>query len=157
MAGLITAVENGRSLEEDFVSLLVSFGFRYMKYRDFQKLYDKNGRFVLADVPYTTIYGMNGRSEYLIHYISDGLKHRVECKEQNVAGSVDEKLPYLMANCLEAFPEKNIIVIHRGSGFKTGAIPWLKKKAKENSHIKNIQVFDLPEFRSFISGVVGKR
>jgi hypothetical protein len=34
-------------------------------------------------------------------------RKNIECKWQQVSGSVDEKLPYLYLNCIEAMPEKN--------------------------------------------------
>ncbi|MGC2423417.1 MAG: PD-(D/E)XK nuclease superfamily protein [Nitrospirota bacterium] len=76
---------------------------------------------------------------------------RIECKWQQVSGSVDEKLPYLYLNCVEAMPEDYIIIIIDGGGFRAGSITWLKEAAKSNKYneagvMKSILVFSLAEF-----------
>ena len=150
MSGGKKAFANGKKLECDFRDILVKNNFITMLYRDFSKIKNKNENYLVKNIPYITIYGTKGRSEFLIYSNKYSLNHRVECKEQNVGGSVDEKLPYLLHNCLETFEEKNIIIIHRGNGFKKGAIDWLKNKAIENKSIKNIEVFTLQEFNVFL-------
>lgn len=55
--------------------------------------------------------------------LPDGLI--VEVKWQGVFGSVDEKLPYLALNIEQRFPFRTIVVID-GSGWKRGAIDWLR-------------------------------
>ena len=42
-------------------------------------------------------------------------------------------------------PERDIMIIIDGKGWKVGAIPWLKESAK-NYKEKNIMVFSLTEF-----------
>ena len=77
---------------------------------------------------------------------------RIECKWQQVSGSVDEKLPYLYLNTIEAMPEKEITIIIDGDGWKKGAIEWLKqavtkkKYTTKNNKKKKIQVMSLVEF-----------
>lgn len=75
---------------------------------------------------------------------------RIECKWQRSTGSIDEKFPYLYLNCIEAMPEKNIIIIIDGGGCKQGALNWLKNSIQEfkyqNDNSKNIRVFSLMEF-----------
>ena len=154
MSGGKEAVINGLKLEDDIKNVMLSFNFKFMPYRDYQRLLKKEGNFLLKDIPYKTIYGQSGRSEFLIKSNLFNLNHRVECKEQKVPGSVDEKFPYLMRNCLESFPEKDVVIIHRGDGFKVGAVPWLKKEAEINKHIKNIYVFNLEEFVCFLNGKI---
>jgi hypothetical protein len=77
--------------------------------------------------PYTTLYGSEGTTEFMIR--AENAEHtpefpienapgqlvcRIECKWQQTAGSVDEKFPYLYLSCVEAMPEKNIIILHGG-------------------------------------------
>ena len=77
---------------------------------------------------------------------------RIECKWQQSNGSVDEKFPYLYLNCIEAMPEKEIVIIVDGDGAKAGAITWLqetvksKKYTSDSNNDKTIHVFSLAEF-----------
>jgi hypothetical protein len=65
----------------------------------------------------------------------------IESKWQEVAGSVDEKLPYLVQNILECFPCPAIVIIH-GGGFRPGAEQWLRRQVRGNLY----GVFRLEEF-----------
>lgn len=104
------------------------------------------------NVPYQTIYGQKGRTEFLLSSKTHGLDIRIECKWQQSNGSVDEKFPYLYLNSIEAIPENHIIIIADGKGFKPGAIPWLKNAIKEQKYTDNknkdrkIDVMNLTEF-----------
>ncbi len=55
----------------------------------------------------------------------------IESKWQEVSGSADEKLPYLVANIQTCFPSPTIIVID-GSGFRPGAVAWLYRQVGGN-------------------------
>ena len=46
---------------------------------------------------------------------------RVEAKWQQAAGSVDEKYPYMLLNGIYQYPEKEIIFVVDGGGYKPGA------------------------------------
>lgn len=127
--------------------------FEILKYRKWPKSPDKFGdELLLKNVPFETIYKHKGNTEFLLLSKKHKLKIRIECKWQQVAGSVDEKLPYLYLNSIEAMPEKNIMLLIDGDGWKKGAKEWLKtavndKKytSKKNTN-KNIMVFSLADF-----------
>lgn len=73
--------------------------------------------------------------------LPDGLI--VEVKWQSVSGSVDEKLPYLALNIEQRFSFPTMVVID-GSGWKHGAIDWLKGRVP---HIANLfAVYSMSEF-----------
>ena len=72
------------------------------------------------------------------HY-PDGLV--IESKWQDVSGSADEKLPYLVANIRECFPSPAVIVID-GDGFRSGAILWLRRQI--DSHL--VAVYTIAQF-----------
>ena len=107
---------------------------------------------LLKNVPYKTIYGHDGRTEFLLLSEKHNLRIRIECKWQEQSGSADEKLPYLYLNAIEKFPERDVIILIAGPGFKKGSIPWLKHVAQhlpyttDASHNKNIMVFSQTEF-----------
>ena len=96
-------------------------------------------------VPYQSIYGHRGVTEFLAVSASRGLAIRIECKWQQSQGSVDEKFPYLYLNCIHAMPEREIILLIDGNGYKPGALAWLKQ-AVASQDAKLIHVFNLVEF-----------
>mgnify|MGYP000859163936 CR=1 FL=1 len=45
-----------------------------------------------------------------------------------------KKFPYLYLNCIEAMPEKEIVIIVDGGGVKAGAITWLQETVKSKKY-----------------------
>lgn len=149
-----TNIKNsGGTLEGTVKSILTSKGFELLSYREWDKDRKKHSNeLLLMNVPFTTIYKHSGKTEFLLISEKYKLEIRIECKWQQVAGSVDEKLPYLYLNCIEAMPEEHIIIIIDGDGWKPGAKTWLEKAVSEKKyqkHVilsKNIVIFSLREF-----------
>jgi len=111
-------------------------------------------RMLIRRVPYTSIYGCKSVSEFVF---TDGpIAVRIECRRQDVPGSVDEKLPYLLANAVEAMPETNVWFVMDGSGARQKAIDWLRRKCMCQAG-KNIRVYDLSEARLAIKSLLLKR
>tara|TARA_R100000005_G_C4983101_1_gene192246 strand:- start:970 stop:1503 length:534 start_codon:yes stop_codon:yes gene_type:complete len=107
---------------------------------------------LLTHAPYTNIYGNTKcRSEFLLCY--KGRKIRIECKFQQSAGSVDEKLPYLYMNFTKAIKEKEAIIVVEGNGFKKGAKEWLREKCSSTK----VSVMSLDEFQSHVAGGIPKK
>ena len=122
-------------------------------YRKWVKKPEKYGNeLLLRNVPFETIYGHNGNTEFLIKSDYYDLEIRIECKWQQSSGSVDEKFPYLYLNCIEKMPESTIIIIVDGGGAKEGAVEWLNSAAKSSKYWKHdkpekqILVMDLQSF-----------
>lgn len=144
---------SGNQLEVAVKTVLTGKGFEFVKYRVWEKNQEKYGKeLLLENVPFTTVYEHHGNTEFLLISEKYELKIRIECKWQQVAGLVDEKLPYLYLNTIEAMPEDSIMILIDGSGWKTGAIKWLKDAVKQkkyttekNEH-KEILVFSLTDF-----------
>lgn len=102
-----------------------------------------NPRQLIRNVPYTSIYGSRSKSEFVYQ---DKRRHiRIECRWQQVPGSVDEKLPYLFLNALNAMPEPEIWICCDGSGARRSAIRWLQREAlaasRENKKITVLESF----------------
>lgn len=102
--------------------------------------------FLLKNVPYTNMYGGSGRGEFVL-LSGHQAPTRIECRYQNVSGSVDEKLPFLLGNCL-AFEEKNVILVIEGDGMRKAARDFIKSAAKAVAY-KDIKVFDLKQFKTW--------
>ena len=146
------ANSSGNVFEQAVISTMTAKGFQVAMYREWQKspsLY--GGELLLKNVPYNTIYGHQGNTEFLLKSTSRHIEIRIECKWQQAAGSVDEKFPYLYLNCIEAMPESHIIILVDGGGYKQGAINWLNttvnsKRYQSQNNGKTIQVMNLVEF-----------
>jgi hypothetical protein len=146
------ANKQGRTLEQVVALTMQQKGFRvipYTKWKDNPAAY--GDEVLLTNVPYETIYGHQGKTEFKLVSKRYG-DYRIECKWQQSSGSVDEKFPYLYLNCIEKMPEQNIIIILDGQGAKPGAVAWLEKAAqnkfytRESNAVKNIEVLTLAEF-----------
>jgi hypothetical protein len=147
------ANSSGKTLETTVVGTLASKGFVTVQYRIWALQPTLFGQeLLLRNVPYTTIYGHPGKTEFLIRSARYQLNVRIECKWQQSAGSVDEKFPYLYLNCVECMPEQHIIILVDGGGAKAGSIAWLhdvcasKRYTGSNNREKTIAVMDLREF-----------
>jgi ABC-type Fe3+-citrate transport system substrate-binding protein len=132
----------------------------YRKWDENPENYGKE--LLLKNVPFTTIYGHKGNTEFLLLSEKYKLKIRIECKWQQSPGSVDEKLPYLYLNTIESMPENNIIILIDGNGFKSGAKKWLKDAVSKklyttkNNENKNVLVFSLTEFFTWANNTFEK-
>ena len=143
----------GTQLEKAVQTVLSGKGFQIEMFRKWKMNPENYGKeLLLKNVPFTTIYGHGGNTEFLLLSEKHNLQIRIECKWQQSAGSVDEKLPYLYLNTIEAMPEKDIMILIDGDGFKQGAKTWLRnavnKKLYTNDSNKNtnVMVFSLAEF-----------
>lgn len=143
----------GTQLEKAVQTVLLEKGFEIEMYREWKKNPENYGKeLLLKNVPFITIYGHGGNKEFLLLSEKYSLRIRIECKWQQSAGSVDEKLPYLYLNTIEAMPEKDIMILIDGDGFKTGAKTWLRNAVKEKLYTNeknndtNVKVFSLAEF-----------
>lgn len=143
----------GNQLEAAVKTVLTGKGFELVRYREWEKNKEKFGsELLLENIPFKTIYGHNGNTEFLLISQTYHLQVRIECKWQQVAGSVDEKLPYLYLNAIEAMPETALIILIDGAGWKPGALTWLKDAVKqkrytsETNRSKEISVLSLTEF-----------
>lgn len=146
------ANRSGNVLERTVIGTLQAHGFTVVSYKDHQRHPDSFGtELLLQNVPYTTLYGGRGYTEFLIRSEKHRLNIRIECKWQQSAGSVDEKLPHLYLSCVEAMPEDEVIVLIDGDGFREGAIAWLREAAAQRKYLpaastKRIHVMKLTEF-----------
>lgn len=154
---------SGNQLEVAVKTVLTGKGFELVKYRTWEKSKEKYGNeLLLENIPFTTVYEHHGNTEFLLVSEKYDLKIRIECKWQQVKGSVDEKLPYLYLNTIEAMPEKSIMILIDGAGWKSGAIKWLKdavnmkKYTTEENRDKDILVFSLTDFFTWANKTFNK-
>jgi hypothetical protein len=130
------ASNNGKKAENNLLDIITkSFGCKVFNYKD----WDGRCNTLIKNFPYKTIYGNKGRSEFC-YVDKDGERTRIEMKWQNVAGSVQEKFPYLLANMFHT-EEKNVVIVSDGGGATEGSIKWLVDTAyKLSDESKSILV-----------------
>ena len=156
----IGQTSSGGTLESTIKSVLQSKGVEIVSYREREMAPERFSKeLLLTNAPFQSIYNHSGKTEFLLLSHKHDLKIRIECKWQQVAGSVDEKLPYLYLNTIEAMPENDIIIVIDGKGWKSGSIGWLKdavrqkKYANDASSKKNIMVMNLQEFLTWANEI----
>lgn len=153
----------GNQLEVAVKTVLTGKGFELINYRVWDKNKEKYGEeLLLENVPFTTIYKHKGNTEFLLISKRFNLQIRIECKWQQVKGSVDEKLPYLYLNTIEAMPENTIMILIDGAGWKTGAVKWLKDAVQQKKYTtaetqnKEIIVFTMTDFFTWANNTFNK-
>lgn len=123
------ANKNGRTVENMMIPLFEASGFKIVKPKEVKSNIGK--RYVIKNAPYRTIYDHPGKTEFVI---VDGERSiRIESKYQSSSGSVDEKFPYMFLNAIYSYPEKEVIFVVDGGGYKIGGKEWLKNQIKSYS------------------------
>lgn len=146
------ANQTGTTLEAVVQQTLATHGFPAVPWTRWRRHPDRYGpEILLRHVPYTTIYGGRGWSEFVLRSAQYGLTARIECKWQQASGSVDEKFPYLYLNAAYAMPEPLVLLVIDGGGAKPAAVQWLRETAQARRFlaadaVKTIRVFTLAEF-----------
>lgn len=138
------ANKQGKVLENFVRTVLLPHGFNNMSYAKWKDSGEPVNTLV-EGVPYTTIYGTVGRTEFLL--VLKNKYIRIECKWQQSSGSVDEKYPYLFEN-MKRVPEQFVVVLLDGGGYKPSARSWLKSQCL-NCTTKDIKLFDMAEFMAW--------
>ncbi|MEW6737381.1 MAG: PD-(D/E)XK nuclease superfamily protein [Acidobacteriota bacterium] len=97
------------------------------------------------------IYGTGLRVGVLVNGITrfpNGLI--IESRTQEITGTTDEKLPYLVLNIREKYPHPTVLILD-GDGFRPGAVVWVEEQVNE----KLIRVFTkLGHFRDWLIAIV---
>ncbi len=94
-----------------------------------------------TQVKYTNLYGSpRARIDFYI----ESLNLYIECKNQNVSGSVDEKIPFCLANLLEQ--DGNSLLVLGGNHFKSQRGQHILEWAKEYVENKPCEVVYEDEF-----------
>lgn len=151
------ANEAGRSLEERIEKEALKYGVPTIQYRDMltdegkQVINDSKLGVLIKNVPYTNMFGSEGRGDFLLCLFNIGAI-RIECRGQSVRGSVQDKLPKLLGDCM-CMEEKRVIMVVEGKGVTPNALNWLRSSVSAIKH-KNMSVKTLEEFNSWLSGTL---
>jgi hypothetical protein len=142
------AVEYGNQLERFVWHTLTDKKYEFVPSRRFlaacclpQPLFTK--QIVIGN----SIYNTPLKSDFMLYHPQ---KHPnkliIECKWQQVSGSVDEKYPYTVQNIREKYPCPAIILLD-GEGYKPGAKAWLCEQVDD--HL--LAVFSMSEFQKWVN------
>lgn len=133
---------SGKLLEESIERSFKVRGVHVSQHTRNGDLFER--RVLLRHVPYVSIYGARSFSEFVYKHGGEMLV-RIECRAQQVAGSVDEKFPYLLKNAIEAMPEPFVWFVLDGTGARSKAVEWLKREAQRAPIGKTIRVYTQAE------------
>lgn len=145
------ANKNGNLIEKQCELAFRSCGIEIIAFKQVELLKKQNllpSIYIVRNAPFTSIYGHRGKTEFVLvdNRCEPEKRIRIECKFQKAKGSVDEKIPYIYENIIEgAYPEKNVIVLLAGNGYRAGTKKWFKKKIIEYSktpNCKNVTVME---------------
>lgn len=94
------------------------------------------------------IYGTDIKVDFVVYHPD---KHPepfiIECKWQQVAGSVDEKFPYLVENIM-LHPIDTVLLLD-GGGYKAGAESWIRNQVDQKRRLR--KVLSLQEFQRWVN------
>lgn len=96
----------------------------------------------------TTIYGSVRRCDFFI-INQDGFPYDlvIECKWQQVGGSVDEKYPFLCLNIRKL--DIPTVVLLDGGGYNQGAMRWLQEQVGQEPAL--LAVWTMTEFQKKVN------
>ena len=129
--GAENATSSGQDFEDEIEDGIAALGFEIIQASQWKesRLYqDPDLRIVIKNAPYSTIYGHRARIEFLI-ILGAERQILVEVKRQRVSGSTDEKFPYVYLNALKNIPDRELILVLDGNGWKEEAVAWIKQRA----------------------------
>lgn len=100
---------------------------------------------------FTHYYSGIGFSDFLLA-IHNGPFIRIECKQQNVAGTADNKLASVFLDIIKGYKEEYVIIVLEGSGFNDDIVRWFKEECDLYSKKsgKKIKIFDFLELSVWI-------
>ena len=160
---MTTANTNGKIFEDRISNLLLNLNLKLIPYsniinniKNISDLINKYGtELLITNYKYKNIYNSFGRIEFLCISNKYKINTFIECKWQQVSGSVSEKLPYMYLNfkTSDSFKDRNIIIVIDGPGWSTNSISWIKNIVNTNVLITDnnskISIFDYNEFESW--------
>jgi len=146
------ANKTGNTLELFVERLLKDNGYlEFWNHKDqlFTNRHNVGGKQFAKQVPCgTSIYETKRKCDFLVinnEKFPDGLI--IECKWQQVAGSVDEKYPFTIFNIFKIGVPT--IILLDGGGYKQNAMRWLKEQVNPSRAL--IGVYNMAEFQALVN------
>jgi len=146
---------NGKWLENQVEKTINHLGVCSAKYKDIEDSFVPSRRefgMLVKNAPYINMFGKNARGEFLLH-LNEERSKRIECRYQEKAGTVEDKLPKLLGDCL-CMEEDEVLIVIEGAGMSSKAKTWLRNEANAVTH-KTIKVLSLGEFEEWAYDTIG--
>ncbi|OQX29445.1 MAG: hypothetical protein B0D92_03755 [Spirochaeta sp. LUC14_002_19_P3] len=136
----------GQAQEQEIADILESLGYKLVPQNQFIALkYNEQPMYSRQFHIGKGIYDTDIKCDFILYHPGKYPECLIiESKNQNSAGSVDEKLPYLVHNINDRYTHKAIVIVD-GEGFKKGAVSWIRLQASPNTNM--IAVYNMKEFR----------
>lgn len=143
------AVKTGNALERVVLHALDDNKYTFIAPKDFEEACNSTRPLYTKQVVATKgIYGTPLKHDFMLYHPEKWPdKLVIECKWQQVSGSVDEKYPYNVLNVKERYICPAIILLD-GEGFKVGAREWLRAQV---DGVKLLHVFSMMEFQTWVN------
>ena len=146
---------NGMSYEKKFELFCNSKGIGSVYHTRWSRSgtgsFDDDNKILVKDFPYESIYpGRICKTEFVL--ILNDRRIRIEFKSQDMPGSTDEKIPYLLENVRHSFPEDEVILGIMGEGWRPGIKEYVNKQKFKN---KKVSIFyDYDKLTEYVSTIV---
>jgi|TARA_B110000238_G_C16050544_1_gene405920 hypothetical protein len=140
------ANKTGAQLENFVESTLTQAGYKSVTV---EELREERPLTFARNVPYINLYGGNSKTEFVL-CDEDGEMIRIEAKWQEVAGSVDEKYPYMYLSLLNV-DEPHVIIVVDGGGQRQSSLDWLNEQAKNETR-KKMDIMNMTSFLKWVNG-----
>lgn len=143
------AVKTGNALERIVLHALNDNEYTFVVPKSFEAACYLSRPLYTRQVAVTkSIYGTPLKHDFMLYHPEKWPdKLVIECKWQQVKGSVDEKYPYNVLNVKECYICPAIILLD-GAGFKAGAGEWLRTQV---DGVKLLHVFSMMEFQTWVN------
>lgn len=143
------ANDSGQYLEGIVLSLFVGRGFLLVHPERLVTPDMFAHRTIARQFPYRSIYEEEARVDFMV---AEGDRRlAIECKYQEMQGSVDEKLEFTIRNACERMPAQEVAIVLGGNGARDGAVRRMQSEAKKAMGRKRkIHIMRTDEFRAWV-------
>lgn len=151
------ANESGQELSGEVSSIMAGAGFKVMTHAEWSDRGRPGGDVLLSRVPYTNLYGAEGRQAFRILSPRRGLEVGLIVRRQDADGSNDTKLPHIYLTAIEAMRERTVFILVEGEGWRGEGVDWLRRAVSERRYgmptDKDVRILSLAEFRRWVGGL----
>ena len=129
------ANRKGKELEEEFErKCSEELGIPCLEYRDWRKS-DRQPNVLIKHKPYKPLFGRYGYMEFYLNKADC----RIECRSQDVRGSVKEKYPYLVESYVNSpdHPSKMILIL-KGDAIEDDVKNYINRRIPEVPIFNNV-------------------
>lgn len=152
----VTANKSGVRLETKVASLLSDNNISVYEYKNLTKSDLNVGTYAVSQFKHLDIFNANARIDFLIVNNETNKRYYLECKNQAVQGSVDQKFPYYIHNIQQKKYDGELIFLLNLAGIRQNVLNWLI----ENANVYNYYIVSIENMESIIeitSGSVTER